>query len=607
MSSEDDLTPEIPGAARLETRLQALLLAPGSEMPEAETARGWLDLAYEAAYGERHAAAVEAGLRGLEAPGGEDPENRLLLLRLLTGVYEMRGDPESARPYQQKRIRLMHELGRTRQAQVESELGGMLLREPDRVEGDILARVAEELAEEADAGPQEQSGGVKTVRADVLSSLAVRRMQDEGPQAALPLVEEVTAILESLPDEGAGAHRPQALAGARMFLAHAQLLCDDSEAAAETASKVLSSPANRAVRGAMAMLRATIHHQAEEVQEAVERAVQSAELYAACGVRRGAASAAALLAGITSEIGRPQLAVLAWRAAVQQAELGEFDESRMLSLALGQQLLEMNEHEEAELILDSLSLRLASGGEDHSTRGRALMGLGHAVTQQKRPLEAMSHWAEAAGQFIAADETDEAARAHLAAGALAASLERVDAAREHYERGLRLADQGTETDPMMLLQALHSLGHLLCRHEDDAGLAHLDRALRIAEEHGTDWQQADIIDTRARGLTALGRGTEAVAAALEAADLFTEAGDEEAGADAELFAAAVLRQVGQSAEAETIFRMTMTERSISDELMETALEGRVEALRDMSRFEDAYEAERQLEDLRQRLSGAEDY
>ncbi len=133
--------------------------------------------------------------------------------------------------------------------------------------------------------------------------------------------------------------------------------------------------------------------------------------------------------------------MLAWRAAVQQAELGEFEDSRILSLALGQQLLEMDEHEEAELILDSLSLRLTTGEEDHSTRGRALMGLGHAVTQQKRPLEAMSHWAEAAGQFLAAEETDEAARAHLAVSALAASLDRVEAAQEHYERGLQLADQ----------------------------------------------------------------------------------------------------------------------------------------------------------------------
>ncbi|WP_258935223.1 hypothetical protein [Nesterenkonia pannonica] len=96
MSSEEHPTQELPGAARLETRLQALLLAPSSEQPEAETARGWLDLAYEAAYGERHAAAVEAGLRGLRAPGGDDPEYRLPLLRLLVASTRCGAIPKAA-------------------------------------------------------------------------------------------------------------------------------------------------------------------------------------------------------------------------------------------------------------------------------------------------------------------------------------------------------------------------------------------------------------------------------------------------------------------------------------------------------------------------------
>ncbi|WP_182447029.1 hypothetical protein, partial [Cereibacter sphaeroides] len=85
----------------------------------------------------------------------------------------------------------------------------------------------------------------------------------------------------------------------------------------------------------MAMLRATIHHQAERPTEAAADAMTSVELYATCGVRKGAASAAALLAGITSSINQAETAVLAWRVSVQQAELGEFTESRMLSLALG--------------------------------------------------------------------------------------------------------------------------------------------------------------------------------------------------------------------------------------------------------------------------------
>jgi tetratricopeptide (TPR) repeat protein len=585
-----DLPVEIPGSAPLTTRLHSLLQQPAAAQEEAQTARGWVDLAYEAAYGERYAAAAEAAERGLKAPGSQDAENRLMLLRLLSGVHEMRGASAIAAPYLEERVALLRQLGRTRQAEVEAQLGTMLLREPDRVEAEILRRMAEEL---------DDGTGPSVHRADVLSSLAVRSLHDDGPDAALPLITEACEILEAL-------GRPQALAGARMFLAHAQLLSDDSDAALATANQVLSAPANRAVRGAMAMLRATVHHQADRPTEAVADAMTSVELYSACGVRKGAASAAALLAGITASLSEADTSVLAWRVAVQQAELGEFSESRLLSLALGQQLLDMEQYAEAEKVLEALSLRLAGGDSDFSTRGRALMGLGHAVTQQKRPLEAMSHWEEAATQFISAAEVDEAARAHLAAGALAASLDRVDSARRHYERGLNLADQGEDTDPLMLLQALHSLGHLLCRHEEESGLDYLDRAMDIVNEHGTDWQRADITDTRARSLTALGRGSEAVAAALEAADMFAGSGDEEAAADAEIFAATVLLQMNQPQEAETLFRMAAESREISDPLLATSLEGRAEALTALGKHDAAAGLTADLETLRAQLASEED-
>lgn len=584
-----DLHVEMPGSAPLIRRLQSLLHAPTTTEPRAETARGWVDLAYEAAYGERYAAAAAAAEQGLEAPGSEDPENRLMLLRVLSGVHEMRGDSARSAPYVEQRIRLLRQLGRTRQAETEAKLGPMLLREPDRVEAEILTRVAEELAD---------SGAPSLERADVLSSLAVRTLHDEGPEAALPLIVEACSILEVV-------GRPQALASARMFLAHAHLLSEEPDEALKVAETVLSSPSNRAVRGAMNMLCATVHYHQDRPEQASAEAIRSAELYSASGVRKGAASAAALLAGIAASLDQPKVSVLAWRAAVQQAELGEFTESRMLSLALGQQLLDMDDYAEAEKVLDALSLRLTGSEEDHSTRGRALMGLGHAVTQQKRPLEAMSHWEEAAGHFLAADEIDEAARAHLAAGALAASLDRPKTAHHHYAEGLQLADQGEDTDPLMLLQALHSLGHLLCRHEDLEGLTYLDRAAAIAQEHGTQWQRADIADTRARSLTALGRGTDAVSAALESADLFVEAADSEAASDAEIFAATVLLQMKQAEEAEALFRLAAAEREVSEALLAAALEGRIEALRALNRSTEADVVEAELQHLKARLASAE--
>lgn len=571
-------------------RLTAIFNAPDPTAQQANTARGWLDLASEAAYGEHLKSAIAAAEQGLRAPGSEDPENRLMLLRLLAGASAMAGETETSQGYLKQRVALLNSIGSTDQARLEQDLGAMLLREPDRVEADILARINDELA---DSTPD------AVHRADVLSSLAVRKIQDEGPESARELVAEACRIL-------ALHQRIQPLAGARMFLAHAQLLNEEPEDALATADQVLTAPANRAVRAAMAMLRATVHQQADRTEEAISDALLSAELYSACGVRRGAASASALLAGITSSIGAHDTSVLAWRVAVQQAELGEYPESRMLSLALGQQLLEMDQPAEAEQVLDALVVRVSSGEEHHPLQGRALMGLGHATAQQKRPVEAIAHWQEAAEHFLQSQEHDEAARAHLAVGAMAASLEQVETAKKHYSQGLEFADQHQDTDPLMLLQALHSLGHLLCRHEDAQGLEHLTRASRIAREHGTPWQLADVADTRARSLTALGRGSEAVAAALEAADLFDAAEDAESAADAELLAGAVLLQSGQPEESEALLRMAAENRDLSDELQAQILQSRAEALHSANRPEAAEDVLEQLRQLRTNPATVED-
>ena len=229
------------------------------------------------------------------------------------------------------------------------------------------------------------------------------------------------------------------------------------------------------------------------------------------------------------------------------------------------------------------------------------MGLGHAVTQQRRPVEAMAHWEEAAELFVSSDELEEAVRAHLAAGALAASLERTDAARTHYQQGLRLAEQSDDQDPLVLMQALHSLGHLLTRTEDASGLPHLEKALRIAEEHGTPWQVADVTDTLARGHLALGRGTEAVSSALSAADLFAEAEDDPAAAEAEVFAAKVLLEMDRPEEAEAIFRMAIDRRESDAELSAETLEGRIDALMQLGRTDEAAELRRELTRLKRRI------
>ncbi len=87
----------------------------------------------------------------------------------------------------------------------------------------------------------------------------------------------------------------------------------------------------------------------------------------------------------------------------------------------------------------------------------------------------------------------------------------------------------------------------------------LGEAIELADEDGADWHQADFRDTRARSLWALGYATEAVAAALEAADRFKVAEDTDGAGNAELFAAHVLSQTERGDEAARMYRLIAAE------------------------------------------------
>ena len=72
-----------------------------------------------------------------------------------------------------------------------------------------------------------------------------------------------------------------------------------------------------------------------------------------------------------------------------------------------------------------------------------------------------------------------------------------------------------------------------------------------------------------------------------------------------LDAATVLLQTDQPEEAEALFRLAAAEREISESLLATALEGRIEALRALGRSEEAEIAEAELQHLKARLASAE--
>ncbi|HEY4615759.1 MAG TPA: tetratricopeptide repeat protein, partial [Citricoccus sp.] len=394
---------------------------------------------------------------------------------------------------------------------------------------------------------------VDTVLPDVLVALAVRYVEDGRLDPAVDLLEECLDILDARVAAGI-AVAPESLSSTRMFLAHVHVMSHEPEIAEEVADAVLAGKANRAVRAAMWMLKAVIAHEFEDPSRAAGDALRALELHAAAGVRKGAASAAALLAGLAHDAGDQQASILAWKVAVAQAEQGEVPEASDLTLALGHQLLEAEEHALAERVLAGL-VRREEAARRLPGLARALVDLGHAARHQGRPEEALEHWDRAASLFEQAGAMAEGARMCLAAGALLNRQERSEEAAERFSRAVELARRVGDEDPAVLPQALHALGHVLCELGQERGVALLDEAIALAQDSAAAWHEADFTDTRARGLWALRKGTAAVSSALTAADLFAASQDTTAASNAELFAAYVLLEQEQAEEAAALFRM----------------------------------------------------
>ncbi|MFC0250024.1 tetratricopeptide repeat protein [Citricoccus parietis] len=543
-------TPELP--EDLTARLNAVLARrslTGGPQGEPDTARGWLDVSYEAAYAEDLARASRAAETGLTAPGGHDPVNRASLYRALASVAALTGDHAAATRHIADRAQVLAEAGYPHQARLEAELGTMLLREPESFEATVLEGVLEDERTRS-------AHSVDTVLPDVLVALAVRHVEDGRFDPAVDLLEECLEILDAR--VAAGVPVPaESLASTRMFLAHVHLMGHEPERSAEVADEVLAGQANRAVRAAMWMLKAVVAHELGDSAAAILDALRSVELHAAAGVRKGAASAAALLAGMADDAGDQQASILAWKVAVAQAEQGEVPEASDLTLALGHQLLEAEEHALAERVLAGL-VRREEAARRLPGLARALVDLGHAARHQNRPAEALEHWGRASTLFEQAGATDEAARMYLASGALLNRQEKPEEAAERFSRAVELArqDEGSEdNDPAVLPQALHALGHVLCELGEERGVALLDEAIALAQDSSASWYEADFTDTRARGLWALRKGAAAVSSALTAADLFAASEDAMASSNAELFAAYVLLEQERAEEAASLFRM----------------------------------------------------
>lgn len=585
---------------RLLRQAEGPLVAP-ADPDDALDAPGRRERALEALLREDPQDAAAHARTGLDAAGGGDPSVRLGLLKLLATAADHARDTEERARWTAERADLLRSLGRPRQADLEVQLGAALLREPDDFEATVLAGVVEDERDRAAADPAD------TVLPDALLALCAHRVQAADLDAALTAADEALTALERQRAAGA-ALGVGAEADVHLLRSRLHLWRGETRAAEEAAVRVLRLPCAAVVRASATLVRALAAHGEDRDDAALDFALRAAEQMARAGLRRGAASAAALVGRVAGhDPDRQDLSVAAWRLASVHAEKAEAPEAASLSYWWGHQLVAAGRAEEAEPVLEGLVRREAAEGHE-AERARALVDLGHALHEQDRPSDALPHWREAADLFTGCGRHADAAHTLLAAGALT-HRDHGDVARagalELFERAVEQARLAADEDPAVLASALHALGYLRCETGRGDGLALLDEAIALAERTGTPWQRADYLDTRARSLWALHQGDEAVSAALTSADMFHDAGDAQGAAQAELFAAYVVAEDGRPEQAATLFRL-VHESTASDLVRLGALTGLHRCLAALGDHEEAARVRRDADEVRRSLGVAED-
>ncbi|QCP07634.1 hypothetical protein FDF08_06195 [Micrococcus luteus] len=519
--------------------------------PVDHDARQWWELSLEAALRDEPRESARCAESGLAALGPGEDGVRLSLLRALAVAADRLGDETGLTRWVEARAALLRTLGRPRQAALETQLGASLVREPDGFEAAVLAGVVEE----EPGVPGEDPGD--TVLPEAALALAVHRVHASDLDGALAAARRAVESLRGL--RAAGAVLPVgSWSSAHLLLSRLHLWRGEHAEADEAAAVVTSLPAARAVLASATTVRAIAAHEQDRPTAALALALDAADRMARVGLRRGAASAAALAGRVAGDLeGHEEAAVAAWELASVHAEKAEAPEASSLSYWWAHQLVLAGRPDEAEPLLARLVRREAAQGHDVE-QARALVDLGHAHHDQDRSENALPLWREAAGLFEAHGRWEDAARTLLAAGALV-NRERDELTRpsalDLFERAVAAARRAVDEDPAVLPAALHAHGYLLCESGRPEGLELLDEAVALVREAEAPWQVADYTDTRARALWSLEQGAEAVSTALHAADLFTAAQDPEGAAQAELFAASVVAEDGSPEQAATLFRL----------------------------------------------------
>ena len=500
---------------------------------EPTDAHGWYLRAGELAATSESEAAIAAARRALElgAAGAVADELHSLIL----GSYVALEKWDEATAELPARAASLRANGRDAQAAFEDRVG---LAAFGRRGAESLAALEAELGRDLPVD----------VLADAQLCVAAIRMGD-GDFEVEPL------LLASI----AGFDTPATQRGLRsalLFSAHLYVRTDRSEQALESIDRLMALESGRGDLAQAQLFRARVLGGLSRFDEGAVAADEAARLFTVIDARAEAADATSLAAALLGDAGRPDEAASRYRFAAQQLDLLGVP-STGLRFSYGRALVHAGKGEEATEVLQTVLEQETADEAPAAARAETLFWLGHALQASEQFGNAVGTWFSAAELYAEGDDTQGAANAGLAAARL---LGRFQEHEDALEALTEAAEQARKTPEnlQLLTDVLHAYGSSQAMNQNAAGLETLDEVLAIARENEADWLVADVTDSRARALQALGRTDEAIPTALAAADLYAAAGDPASGGGSELFIARLLVDQDRTDEAVALYRSAVS-------------------------------------------------
>jgi len=503
---------------------------------EPTDAAGWHERARELANLGEAVTGVAAARRAAELTTGRERDGAYSLL--IGGLVRLEQWDDAERALVARGASL-RESGRDAQADLEQRRGLALF---GRTTPEDRAGLEQELAGSA--------GLPGEVVADLQLTIASMLMQDDEPDFG-----RVSELLRGAVENFDTPDTQFSLGSALSFQSQFEASAGNPEVARAAVDRLIALAPDRATLANAYFLSARLRGADGDHEAGARDADEATRLFSALDARGGIINAANMAGALLADADRHDEAIGRLRFAVQQSQLLEGSNTG-LRFGYGRALVRGGSPAEATEILAQVFDDETSEGVPPESRAETLYWLGHAYTGDDQHGNAVGTWHSAVELYLEGGDSQGAAKAGTAAGRLLSRF------GEHEDALEALTDAATEArknpdNVGLLTEVLHALGTAQANSGSDAGLTTLDEVAALAEQYDAQWLLADVTDSKARALHALGRADEAIRFGLVAADRYASAGDPWSAGGAELLVARLLTEADRQSDAVAIYRSTI--------------------------------------------------